>query len=126
MSRPKGSKNRKTLEREGATSTLKNIPQATSKKSPSDSSKNISLAAEKKSIPPLKHIERLPKCDLCNSPIPSSPRVLNLSQLTGFAPWHFEIQDRYKVCENCGKKFREIIEKGLIEMGAEKKEIYPG
>ena len=63
-----------------------------------------------------------PRCNLCNSPINSSPRVINISQLSGFAPYHFDIVPVIKVCDNCAVEFKDMIEKWLIKHGAEVKE----
>ena len=61
------------------------------------------------------------KCDLCLAPIPSGPRIINISQLTGFASWHFDYVPIIHVCNDCAEEFKEYVEKWLNKKEAPKK-----
>lgn len=112
MGRPKGSKNKNTLEKEN-------------KLKENTINKTTAAKVEKVQEPVAKgrpKTDSRPRCNLCNSPINSSPRVINISQLSGFAPYHFDIIPLIKVCDNCAVEFKDMIEKWLIKHGAEAKE----
>ena len=47
-----------------------------------------------------------------------SPRIIRCTELTGFALYYRSIQDQYKVCNECGKEFNDMVEKWLIKKGA--------
>lgn len=104
MGRPKGSKNKSTVN--------KTITYTTAK---IDETQDPVTKGRPKT-------DSRPRCNLCNSPINSSPRVINISQLSGFAPYHFDIIPLIKVCDNCAAEFKDMIEKWLIKHGAEAKE----
>ena len=111
MGRPKGSKNKSTIAKENK------INRATVAK--------IEETQEEIQEPVTKgrpKTDSRPRCNLCNSPINSSPRVINISQLSGFAPYHFDIIPLIKVCDNCAAEFKDMVEKWLIKHGADAKE----
>ena len=58
------------------------------------------------------------ECELCGKPIYDSPRIIRCTELTGFALYYRSIQDQYKVCNECGKEFNDMVEKWLIKKGA--------
>ena len=58
------------------------------------------------------------ECELCGKPIYDSPRIIRCTELTGFALYYRSIQDQYKVCNECGKEFNDVVEKWLIKKGA--------
>ena len=58
------------------------------------------------------------ECELCGKPIHDSPRIIRCTELTGFALYYRSIQDQYKVCNECGKEFNDMVEKWLIKKGA--------
>lgn len=109
MGRPKGSKNKNTVTKTKTESKKKatNTPEITEtaevKKNSKTESKSISVKYE---------------CELCGKPIYDSPRTIRCTELTGFALYHRSIQDQYKVCNECGKEFNDVIEKWLIKKGA--------
>ena len=112
MGRPKGSKNKSTVAKiktEGekkatnAPETTKTTEVAETKKVPKADSKPISAKYE---------------CELCGKPIYDSPRIIRCTELTGFALYYRSIQDQYKVCNECGKEFNDMVEKWLIKKGA--------
>lgn len=116
MGRPKGSKNKSTVAKtktESKKTTINNTinvvntteaPETTEvKKVPKTDSKSISAKYE---------------CELCGKPIYDSPRIIRCTELTGFALYYRSIQDQYKVCNECGKEFNDMVEKWLIKKGA--------
>lgn len=109
MGRPKGSKNKSTVaktkieSKKKATNTPEALETTEVKKVPKADSKSISAKYE---------------CELCGKPIYDSPRIIRCTELTGFALYHRSIQDQYKVCNECGKEFNDVVEKWLIKKGA--------
>ena len=115
MGRPKGSKNKstaakiktenekKTMNAPETTKTTKTTETTEAKKVPKADSKPITAKYE---------------CELCGKPIYDSPRIIRCTELTGFALYYRSIQDQYKVCNECGKEFNDMVEKWLIKKGA--------
>ena len=117
MGRPKGSKNKSTIAKDKANvktenkktpinttvETINSIQTIETKKGPKTVSKSISAKYE---------------CELCGKPIYDSPRIIRCTELTGFALYYRSIQDQYKVCNECGKEFNDMVEKWLIKKGA--------
>ena len=109
MGRPKGSKNKNSVvkaktESEKKATNTKEIPETTEvKKVHKTGPKSITAKYE---------------CELCGKPIYDSPRIIRCTELTGFALYHRSIQDQYKVCNECGKEFNDMVEKWLIKKGA--------
>ena len=117
MGRPKGSKNKNTVAKEkinvktenkktpinAAVETINPTETTEVKKAPKADSKPISAKYE---------------CELCGKPIYDSPRIIRCTELTGFALYYRSIQDQYKVCNECGKEFNDMVEKWLIKKGA--------
>ena len=109
MGRPKGSKNKNSVvkaktESEKKTTNAPEITETTeAKKVPKADSKPITAKYE---------------CELCGKPIYDSPRIIRCTELTGFALYYRSIQDQYKVCNECGKEFNDMVEKWLIKKGA--------
>ena len=111
MGRPKGSKNKNTVakveSKKAAVNNTTNVVKTTEttevKKVPKADSKPISAKYE---------------CELCGKPIYDSPRIIRCTELTGFALYYRSIQDQYKVCNECGKEFNDMVEKWLIKKGA--------
>lgn len=117
MGRPKGSKNKNTVIKD------KTNAKTESKKAP------INIAVETTDSAEITEVEMTPKtnskpisakyeCELCGKPIYDSPRIIRCTELTGFALYHRSIQDQYKVCNECGKEFNDVVEKWLIKKGA--------
>ena len=109
MGRPKGSKNKNSvvkakIESEKKTTNAPEITETTEvKKVPKTDPKPITAKYE---------------CELCGKPIYDSPRIIRCTELTGFALYYRSIQDQYKVCNECGKEFNDMVEKWLIKKGA--------
>ena len=117
MGRPKGRKNKNTVandktnvKTESKKATINTIVETT----------NYTETTEAKKVPKadLKPISAKYECELCGKPIYDSPRIIRCTELTGFALYHRSIQDQYKVCNECGKEFNDMVEKWLIKKGA--------
>ena len=112
MGRPKGSKNKSTAAKIKTESEKKttNAPETT----------KTTETTEAKRVPKAdsKPITAKYECELCGKPIYDSPRIIRCTELTGFALYYRSIQDQYKVCNECGKEFNDMVEKWLIKKGA--------
>ena len=109
MGRPKGSKNKSTIAKTKTESEKKTT-----------NTINSTETTEVKKVPKadLKPISAKYECELCGKPIYDSPRIIRCTELTGFALYYRSIQDQYKVCNECGKEFNDMVEKWLIKKGA--------
>ena len=117
MGRPKGSKNKSTIIKDKINVKTEN------KKAPINTTvetTNSTQTTEVKKVPKTdpKPITAKYECELCGKPIYDSPRVIRCTELTGFALYYRSIQDQYKVCNECGKEFNNMVEKWLIKKGA--------
>ena len=112
MGRPKGSKNKSTVAKiktEGEKKAT-NVQETT----------KTTEITEVKKVPKadLKPFSAKYECELCGKPIYDSPRIIRCTELTGFALYYRSIQDQYKVCNECGKEFNDVVERWLIKKGA--------
>lgn len=117
MGRPKGSKNKSTIVKDKANAKTEN------KKAPINTTVETTNSTEitgtkKVSKANPKPISAKYECELCGKPIYDSPRIIRCTELTGFALYYRSIQDQYKVCNECGKEFNNMVEKWLIKKGA--------
>ena len=117
MGRPKGSKNKNTVAKDKTNVKTEN------KKTPINTTVetiNSTQTIETKKVPKAnpKPISVKYECELCGKPIYDSPRIIRCAELTGFALYYRSIQDQYKVCNECGKEFNDMVEKWLIKKGA--------
>ena len=117
MGRPKGSKNKSTIIKDKTNVKTEN------KKAPINTTvetTNSTETTEAKKVPKTgpKPISAKYECELCGKPIYDSPRIIRCTELTGFALYYRSIQDQYKVCNECGKEFNDVVEKWLIKKGA--------
>ena len=119
MGRPKGSKNKNTVAK----------TKTENKKAVVNNTTNIVNATETQEVTEITEVKKVPKtdsksisakyeCELCGKPIYDSPRIIRCTELTGFALYYRSIQDQYKVCNECGKEFNDMVEKWLIKKGA--------
>lgn len=117
MGRPKGSKNKSTIAKDkiNVKTESKKVPINTTVETA-----NSTEATEVKKVPKTvsKSISAKYECELCGKPIYDSPRIIRCTELTGFALYYRSIQDQYKVCNECGKEFNDVVEKWLIKKGA--------
>ena len=117
MGRPKGSKNKNTVakveSKKAAVNNTINVVNTTE-------TTNSTETTEAKKVPKTDHkpITAKYECELCGKPIYDSPRIIRCTELTGFALYYRSIQDQYKVCNECGKEFNDMVEKWLIKKGA--------
>ena len=109
MGRPKGSKNK---------STAAKIKTESEKKTTNTINSTETTEVKKVSKTDPKPITAKYECELCGKPIYDSPRIIRCTELTGFALYYRSIQDQYKVCNECGKEFNDMVEKWLIKKGA--------
>ena len=117
MGRPKGSKNKNTVVKNKTNDKTEN------KKAPINTTVEITDSTETTEVKKApktdsKLISAKYECELCGKPIYDSPRIIRCTELTGFALYHRSIQDQYKVCNECGKEFNDVVEKWLIKKGA--------
>ena len=117
MGRPKGSKNKNTVAKDKTNVKTKNKKALVN--TTVETTKTIETTEAKK-VPKadLKPISAKYECELCGKPIYDSPRIIRCTELTGFALYYRSIQDQYKVCNECGKEFNDMVEKWLIKKGA--------
>ena len=117
MGRPKGSKNKSTIIKDKINVKTEN------KKAPINTTVEATNSTEitgTKKVPKAdsKPITAKYECELCGKPIYDSPRIIRCTELTGFALYYRSIQDQYKVCNECGKEFNDMVEKWLLKKGA--------
>lgn len=117
MGRPKGSKNKSTIAKDKANVKTEN------KKAPINTTVEITNSTETTEVKKVPKTDSKPitakyECELCGKPIYDSPRIIRCTELTGFALYYRSIQDQYKVCNECGKEFNDMVEKWLIKKGA--------
>lgn len=74
--------------------------------------------------PSSKRREDTPRCVCCKEPVYSGRR-LNLSLLTTLASYHFAVEEMQPyICSRCASDLGEVINKWLINHGAEVKSYY--
>ena len=62
--------------------------------------------------------DKLPECNRCHKKIVSGEKNINLTYLTGMAPWHRKVSlDRVCLCNECSKELNELIDNWLINNG---------
>lgn len=117
MGRPKGSKNKSTIAKDKINVKTEN------KKAPINTTVETTIPTETTEVKKAPKVNTKPitakyECELCGKPIYDSPRIIRCTELTGFALYYRSIQDQYKVCNECGKEFNDMVEKWLIKKGA--------
>ena len=119
MGRPKGSKNKNTVAKT-KTENKKAVVNNTTNVVNATETQEATETIETKKVPKAdsKPIAAKYECELCGKPIYDSPRIIRCTELTGFALYYRSIQDQYKVCNECGKEFNNMVEKWLIKKGA--------
>lgn len=69
--------------------------------------------------------DKLPECSRCHKKIVSGERNINLTYLTGMAPWHRSVSlDRVCLCHECSKELNDLIDNWLINNGKGVKEKF--
>ena len=123
MGRPKGSKNKNIVAKDKANVKTEN------KKAPINTTVETIDSTETTEVKKAPKADSKPisakyECELCGKPIYDSPRIIRCTELTGFALYYRSIQDQYKVCDECGKEFNDMVEKWLIKKGAKLRSGY--
>ena len=117
MGRPKGSKNKSTVAKDKTNVKTEN------KKASINTTVETTNPTETTEVKKVLKADPKPitakyECELCGKSIYDSPRIIRCTELTGFALYYRSIQDQYKVCNECGKEFNDMVEKWLIKKGA--------
>ena len=107
--RPKGSKNKVK------STTLFECNESAQKIEESNDIKEISSDKAIKNIKIEKPLKTICNCDLCGSPIYSSPNVVKLQEVTSKAYWHRNlIKDKFNLCNVCAVELNNEVEKFLL------------
>lgn len=97
MGRPKGSKNKSTIE------IIK-----------SDITKPIEQPVKSN-----KKLDKILICELCGNEVKDSLANINLIAITGKATWHRECKvDRLNICNDCCKELNNLIDNFIIKKNA--------
>lgn len=110
--RPKGSKNKTTLEKMN----LLDITEVSPPPTPVFKDKPIenSTVVVKDVARPAVKVSSV--CEICGSPIYSSPCILHIGRITGKAEYFREATStKLSVCYNCSKELSDVIDKWLIK-----------
>ena len=125
MGRPKGSKNKSTLEKEKLEN-LKELEEKEIKLKPLESStidsnedNQIILEKNKEENKPTNISKKdTNTCERCHGPILGGFITVNLTQLTGMAPYHLcNKNEKVKLCIPCAKKLLSLINSFLYNNG---------
>lgn len=139
MGRPKGSKNKATLEREAReTAGCKNIDKQSIKLSPEaekESTPSVYLGesenGSERALEGITEVEgkdefktegktkgkpkksSLPLCERCGAEIPGDPLKLDTNLLTGKADYHRESRRYVRLCNKCSSELSELVDRWL-------------
>lgn len=135
MGRPKGSKNRATLEREAREraerkksdkQSIKLSPGAEKESNPSvylgesengseralEAATEVEGKTESKTKGKVKK-SSLPQCERCGAEIPGDPLKLDTNLLTGKADYHRESRRYVRLCNKCSCELSELVDRWL-------------
>lgn len=110
--RPKGSKNKTTLEKMN----LLDIPEVSPPPTPviNETYKENNIAVVQDVATPA--VKVLFHCQICGSPIYSSPCILHVGRITGKAEYFREATStKLSVCNNCSKELSDVIDTWLLK-----------
>ena len=139
MGRPKGSKNKATLEREAReTAECKNIDRQSiklSQESAPESQPSVYLGEDEngseRALEGITEVEgkegpkdeskskgkpkksSLPLCERCGAEIPGDPLKLDTNLLTGKADYHRESRRYVRLCNKCSSELSELVDRWL-------------
>lgn len=106
--RPKGSKNKTTLEKMN----LLDIPEVSPPPTPIVK-KNNTAVVQDVATPAVK-VSSI--CEICGSPIYANPCILHIGRITGKAEYFREATSKkLSVCYNCSKELSDLIDKWLLK-----------
>lgn len=115
MGRPKGSKNKSTIERE----VLPQVDSGDNSGNNVDKIGNVEkVEVEIKSRGKQKEYR---KCDRCGKEIYCEPWKIDTNMLTGKAEYWRNIPRRLSICNECAKELSDLVEKFFLEKGILKK-----
>lgn len=110
--RPKGSKNKTTLEKMN----LLDIPEVSPPPTPVVKEKpteNSTAVVQDVATPAVK-VSSI--CEICGSPIYANPCILHIGRITGKAEYFREATStKLSVCYNCSKELSDLIDKWLLK-----------
>lgn len=138
--RPKGSKNKpKAAEETKKTLILEPVSEPENEIEDKVEDKKVEIDIESKNDEPIKTDEgkvdetkvpktgkvkkkEYPTCDICGTECLCDRTKLNLTYLTGKAPWHREVKgDIFHICPNCAEALNKLIDNWLLEHGVSPK-----
>lgn len=110
--RPKGSKNKTTLEK----MKLLDIPEVSPPPTPvvKETYKENNTAVVQDVATPAVKVSS--SCEICGSPIYANPCILHIGRITGKAEYFREATStKLSVCYNCSKELSDLIDKWLLK-----------
>lgn len=110
--RPKGSKNKTTLQKMN----LLDIPEVSPPPTPvvKETYKENDTAVVQDVATPAVKVSSI--CEICGSPIYASPCILHIGRITGRAEYFREATStKLSVCYNCSKELSDMIDKWLLK-----------
>lgn len=110
--RPKGSKNKTTLQKMN----LLDIPEVSPPPTPvvKETYKENDTAVVQDVATPAVKVSSI--CEICGSPIYASPCILHIGRITGKAEYFREATStKLSVCYNCSKELSDLIDKWLLK-----------
>lgn len=110
--RPKGSKNKTTLEK----MKLLDIPEVSPPPTPvvKETYKENNTAVVQDVATPAVKVSS--SCEICSSPIYANPCILHIGRITGKAEYFREATStKLSVCYNCSKELSDLIDKWLLK-----------
>lgn len=110
--RPKGSKNKTTLEKMN----LLDIPEVSPPPTPvvKETYKENNTAVVQDVATPAVKVSSI--CEICGSPIYANPCILHIGRITGKAEYFREATStKLSVCYNCSKELSDVIDKWLLK-----------
>lgn len=110
--RPKGSKNKTTLQKMN----LLDIPEVSPPPTPvvKETYKENDTAVVQDVATPAVKVSSI--CEICGSPIYASPCILHIGRITGKAEYFREATStKLSVCYNCSKELSDMIDKWLLK-----------
>lgn len=114
MSRPKGSKNKKSSK------PIKESKELVIK----DKNTKLEEIEEETTVSINSKIKSLGICDLCNSDIIITPCTIRLTDLTSCASWHRICKlDRLTLCSKCAKELNDTIDKFIVKKNSKLKKF---
>lgn len=115
MGRPKGSKNKSTIEKE-LSSQVKTVNNPVDNV---DEMENVDKTEAE--VKPRGKQKEYRKCDRCSKEIYCEPWKIDTNMLTGKAEYWRNIPRRLSVCNECAKELSDLVEKFFLEKGILKK-----